>query len=108
MLMLAPFNAVAATPHSDQAHQPLSAISDAQWNADTARHLLERAGFGGTPQEVARFAAMTPSQAVNTLVRYQSIPDHFTPFEDSGSHDDGFGAVRQFAPRCHRFGQGQR
>ncbi len=89
MLMLAPFNAVAATPRNDQAHQPLSAISDAQWNTDTASHLLERAGFGASPQEVAQFARMTPQQAVQTLVRYQRIPDKFVPFEDSGSHDDG-------------------
>ena len=68
---------------------PLQALPASQWNADKARHLLERAGFGGTPQEVARFAAMTPEQAVKTLVRYQSIPDSFKPFEDSGSHDDG-------------------
>ena len=67
----------------------LQALPASQWNADKARHLLERAGFGATPQEVARFAAMTPQQAVNTLVRYQSTPDSFTPFEDSGSHDDG-------------------
>ncbi len=68
---------------------PLTAISAQEWNADKARHLLERAGFGASPQEVAQFARMTPQQAVQTLVRYQRIPDKFVPFEDSGSHDDG-------------------
>jgi len=68
---------------------PLEAISAQEWNADKARHLLERAGFGASPQEVAQFARMTPQQAVQTLVRYQRIPDKFVPFEDSGSHDDG-------------------
>ena len=67
----------------------LQAISESQWNADKARHLLERAGFGGTPQEVARLARMTPAEAVRSLVYYQNTPDPFTPFEDSGSHDDG-------------------
>ena len=69
--------------------KPLQPISASEWNADKARHLLERAGFGGTPQEVARLAVMTPEQAVKTLVRYQSTPDSFVPFDDSGSHDDG-------------------
>ena len=68
---------------------PLRAISAQEWDADKARHLLERAGFGASPQEVAQFARMTPQQAVQTLVRYQRIPDKFVPFEDSGSHDDG-------------------
>ena len=67
----------------------LTPVSVQEWNADKARHLLERAGFGATPQEVAHFARMTPRQAVQTLVRYQRIPDKFVPFEDSGSHDDG-------------------
>ncbi len=59
------------------------------WNAERAAHLLERAGFGGNPAEVQRLAQMTPAQAVKSLVRYQSIPDQFTPFQDSGSHDAG-------------------
>ena len=77
---------VCATPNPAN---DLSAISAKDWNADKARHLLERAGFGATPQEVAQFARMTPSQAVQTLVRYQRVPDKFVPFDDSGSHDDG-------------------
>ncbi len=39
----------------------LSPIAPADWNDDRAAHLLERAGFGGTPEEVARLAAMTPT-----------------------------------------------
>ena len=83
--MLAVSVAFAAANPAD----PLTAISPQAWNADKARHLLERAGFGATPQEVAQFARMSPKQAVQTLVRYQRIPDKFVPFEDSGSHDDG-------------------
>ena len=59
------------------------------WNAERAAHLLERAGFGGTPTDVQRLAQMTPAQAVKSLVRYQKTPDKFTPFQDSGSHDAG-------------------
>ncbi|MGH7737246.1 MAG: DUF1800 domain-containing protein [Candidatus Tyrphobacter sp.] len=39
-------------------------------NARLAAHLLRRAGFGGTPQEVARYAAMSPGDAVESLVRF--------------------------------------
>ena len=46
----------------------LSAISGRDWNYDRAAHLLERAGFGGTPEEIERLAAMTPEQAVAALV----------------------------------------
>lgn len=67
----------------------LSPLPASEWNADRAKHLLERAGFGGTPQEVERLSRMTPAQAVKSLVRYQHTPDKFTPFQDSGSHDAG-------------------
>ena len=67
----------------------LSPLPASEWNTDRAKHLLERAGFGGTPQEVERLSRMTPAQAVKSLVRYQHTPDKFTPFQDSGSHDAG-------------------
>ena len=59
------------------------------WNRAHAAHLLERAGFGATPAEVDRFAKMTPTQAVRTLVRYQSIRHALPPFEESGAFDAG-------------------
>ena len=67
----------------------LSPLPTSEWNPERAKHLLERAGFGGTPQEVERLSRMTPAQAVKSLVRYQHTPDKFTPFQDSGSHDAG-------------------
>ena len=66
--------------------QPLPAHA---WNRERAAHLLERAGFGATPEEVTRFAAMTPAQAVRHLVRYQKIKQHLPAFEPSDSFDDG-------------------
>lgn len=65
------------------------------WSRDRAAHLLQRAGFGGTPAEVDRLAAMTPEQAVRSLVRYQSLPNSLPPFEDSGAFDPG---LEPFAP----------
>ena len=52
-----------------------------------AAHLLERAGFGGTPEEIARFAAMRPAQAVEAVLRAE--PGALPAFDDSGSHDAG-------------------
>ncbi|MEY5099389.1 MAG: hypothetical protein RJA36_2108 [Pseudomonadota bacterium] len=67
----------------------LEALPAAQLGRERAAHLLERAGFGGTPAEVDRFAAMSPQQAVRTLVRYQRIPNPLPPFEESGAFDPG-------------------
>ena len=37
----------------------LTPIAAGEWNAEKAAHLLARAGFGGTPEDIARLAAMT-------------------------------------------------
>ena len=57
----------------------LSPIAASDWSYDRAAHLVERAGFGATPEEVARVAAMTPEQAVNALVSYEAIDDRDQP-----------------------------
>jgi uncharacterized protein (DUF1800 family) len=67
----------------------LTPISREDWNAERAAHLLERAGFGATPQEIAQFAAMTPEAAVRRLVYHKNIPNDLPPFDDSGAHDAG-------------------
>ena len=72
--------------------QPLPA---AEWNRERAAHLLERAGFGGTPADVSRLAAMSPKQAVRSLVYYQGIRNPLPPFDDSGAFDPG---LDPFAP----------
>src|ERR1700694_3969867 len=74
----------------------LTPIGASDWSYDFAAHLLERAGFGGTPEEVARLAAMTPGEAVAYLVDYRPIPtDHLEPFDASGVWDSG---LRDFPP----------
>jgi uncharacterized protein (DUF1800 family) len=63
----------------------LAPITAADWSYERAAHLLERAGFGGTPQEVAALAAMTPEQAVDHLVDFAKVENvTFPPFEESG------------------------
>jgi len=67
----------------------LTPIQAQEWNAERAAHLLERAGFGGTPEEIAQFAAMTPEAAVRRLVYHKSIPNDLPAFDHSGVHDPG-------------------
>jgi len=45
-------------------------ISSAQWGHRTARHLLNRAGFGIPHARVEALAAMTPEAAVDSLLEY--------------------------------------
>ena len=52
----------------------MSPISKSQWNATTARHLLNRAGFGGTSAQVDALVAMGPDGAVDYLLNYDSLP----------------------------------
>jgi hypothetical protein len=62
-----------------------SPIGATDWNYDRAAHLLERAGFRGTPEEIQALAAMTPEQAVRRLVRYQEVQDvNLPPFRETG------------------------
>ncbi|HVW93006.1 MAG TPA: DUF1800 domain-containing protein, partial [Devosia sp.] len=66
----------------------LSPIGAADWTYDRAAHLLERAGFGGTPKDIERLAAMIPARAVDYLVDYERISDNYLPeFEESGFWD---------------------
>jgi uncharacterized protein (DUF1800 family) len=68
----------------------LSPLSASDWNYERAAHLLERAGFGATPEEIARLAALTPEQAVSRLVNYEAIDaSALKPFEESGIWDPG-------------------
>jgi len=63
----------------------LTPISASEWNDDRAAHLLERAGFGGTPEEIARLVQMGPVEAVRHLVYYQQVINRaFPPFDASG------------------------
>ncbi|MGI8907060.1 MAG: DUF1800 domain-containing protein [Candidatus Sumerlaeaceae bacterium] len=46
-----------------------------KWNERTARHLLNRAGFGVPPMAIVRLAAMKPQEAVSAFVDYERLPD---------------------------------
>src|SRR5262245_12393319 len=77
-------------PAPSEWQDDLTPIRRAEWNHDSAAHLLERAGFGGTPEEISVLAALTPNEAVRRLVYFQSIDNsHLAPFDHSGVHDPG-------------------
>ena len=40
-----------------------------------AAHLLNRAGFGGSPAEIQRLADMDQDAAISSLLDYEKIPD---------------------------------
>ena len=79
-----------ASPSVLAQQDDLAPIADGHWNYETAAHLLERAGFGGTPAQIEALAALSPREAVNSLVHYDSSKNtHLLPFEHSGIHDPG-------------------
>ena len=101
--------AIAQTAGPAKWQNDLAPIGPTDWNYDFAAHLLERAGFGGTPDEIQALAKMTPAQAIARLVRFE------------GTDVEPFAALRSFRhprsrtrtvsaqpPRRHRPGQGER
>jgi len=59
----------------------LEALPASQWNAVTAAHLINRAGFGGSPQDIENLRQMGPDRAVSWFVDYEKIPDPTPPPE---------------------------
>ena len=85
-----PAQVVAQTAGPAPWQNDLTPITAVDWNYDFAAHLLERAGFGGTPSEVEALAKMTPAQAVARLVRFEGTTTGNLPaFDPSGVHDPG-------------------
>lgn len=61
----------------------LKPITSDQWDYAKARHLLFRAGFGGSPEEVQKLVDMGPHRAVDYLVQYhQHTPASIEPDRD--------------------------
>src|SRR5215475_4867663 len=81
--------ALAQKTGPSQWQNDLTPIGASDWNYDLAAHLLERAGFGGTPEEVQALARLTPQEAVRQLVYYQKIENNLPAFDHSGVHDPG-------------------
>lgn len=65
----------------------LAPIAPSDWSLAHAAHLLERVGFGGTPAEIRRLAAMTPAEAVAMLIHGEAHNMELPDFEESGFWD---------------------
>ncbi|MGI9334557.1 MAG: DUF1800 domain-containing protein [Gammaproteobacteria bacterium] len=88
-LALAPQQTVAQAGPQDWVDD-LTPIAAAHWSEQRAGHLLERAGFGGTPEEIRALAALGPEAAVRRLVQFKGVGDEpLAAFDHSGVHDAG-------------------
>ena len=96
-----------AQPDIQMQAETLSPIDRTDWNYDRAAHLLERAGFGGTPKDIGRLAAMTPEAAVDYLVSYERLSDNSLPeFEQSGLWDSSLKDFPVSRPAATSLGEG--
>jgi uncharacterized protein (DUF1800 family) len=83
--------------------EDLSPITPADWGYERARHLLERGGFGGTPEEIEHLARMAPEDAVRWLVEYETVENGpLKPFEASGVYDPSLKAFPESRPEATR------
>ena len=53
----------------------LKPLSSKDWDYSKAAHLLNRAGFGGSPAQIQKLADLGPDRAVAFLLDYENIPD---------------------------------
>jgi uncharacterized protein (DUF1800 family) len=56
----------------------LKPLSSSSWNYSTAAHLLNRAGFGGTPSDINVLFGMGQDKALASLLDYENVPDPVT------------------------------
>jgi len=77
----------------------LETLSPSQWNAATAAHLLNRAGFGGSPDDIENIRKMGMERAVSWFLDYDKIPDT-TPAPDWAHPDPELITKRQAANKA--------
>src|SRR5580704_13873141 len=65
------------------------------WDQRLAAHLLRRAGFGGTPDDVTRLARMPMGAAVDSLIRYPKDDSLPGAPSDTGSAFEEYRAAYQ-------------
>ena len=69
--------------------EDLSPLPRQDWNLANAAHLLSRAGFGGTPEQAAKLAKLSPTRAVRQLSRGQRKAPTPENFVHSGVFNPG-------------------
>lgn len=76
-----PTTTSARQPGADRIPSGLVAIRDRDFGYEQARHLLWRAGFGGTPQQIQALASWGPEKSVNFLIGVEDIDFDGAPLE---------------------------
>ena len=68
----------------------INPISIQDWDISKATHLMERAGFGGTPEQIEFIFKLGPIKAIEHLIYYENISvSHMPEFNESNIHDAG-------------------
>ena len=68
----------------------LSPIAASDWTRERAAHLIERAGFGDTPDRIAALAGSSPKDVIDRLVEFETTDNPgLAPFDESGIWDPG-------------------
>ncbi len=73
----------------------LATLPAAQWNEATAAHLLNRAGFGGSPADIENLHQMGLEKAVQSLLNYERHPDDTPPPDWAQNFDENAIAQQQ-------------
>ena len=72
----------------------LEPLPGPQWNTATAAHLMNRAGFGASPQDIENVRQLGLDKAVSWFLDYEKIPDP-TPAPDWAQPDPAIIARRE-------------
>ena len=67
----------------------LDPMPENYWNEIYSAHLLERAGFGGTPDDIKFFSSLTMREAVDYLINYDLIEELLPKYKSSPNLDHG-------------------
>src|SRR5690349_5972981 len=93
---------------ADNLLTPAWSSASFKWDGQMASHLLRRAGFGGTLEEVSSRVKMGPEKAVASIVNYEIIHDNLpgVEFGDLTAPGMGVGGPAQGGARGGRAGRG--
>lgn len=104
--------AIGLAAQSAFAELDLAPIDEANWNAAYASHLLSRAGFGGSPEEIAELSKRTASAAVTGVLKggvgsASSAQSEEAKFEHSGVFEPGLDPFPPSRPATTRLAKEQ-
>ena len=84
----------------------LSPIATSDWTAGRAKHLLDRAGFGGTPEQISELVALGPEEAVRRLVDHETVANDRLPlFDPSPIYDPTLRRFPETRPAATRLAE---